>query len=485
MQAQSASPKVPIPISEGGGPNRVITVEPSWRLYREWTPALLRAAEIQADAGNLVLAADLCETMFGDDRIKAVLDTRTDTLLGMPLSFEASGDGRRSPRLVKALEVEEDWYEAFPVSEQRMVHAWGIALGVGLAEIQWTDWDLNAKGSKSRTLPRIVAKSPRHLRYDWIERTWKLKVQNAGDFSVGAADEIPISPGDGKWIIYTPASINRPWVWGAYRALSRWALLKRYAIQDWGYFSEKLGQGIWTVEGTGQGLNNDQRRMIAADIQAMGRGGVSVLPNGFSLKLIESAARSYESFKAQVDCADNGYAVAVLGQNLTTHAGASGNQGAASVHGKVSLGRTKFDDESLGTCWHDQALRPYALYNYGDEDLAPWPKRDTTPTEDLKEAASVIQQVGQGISSLVNAGAPVDLRKLCEKFKIPTLEPGEEPPARPAAATGGPSSAVPNEGASEPNATQQQDDDEGAAKRAADAAGKGARDGGESDDELP
>lgn len=382
-------------------PPRSVFLEPAWRLYREWTPDLIRAAEIQADGGNLTLAADLCETMFGDDRVKAVLDTRTDSLLGLPLNFEASGDGRRGPRAVKALEADEDWYEAFPISEQRMVHAWGVALGVGLAEIQWTDWDSKAKGSKSRTLPRICAKSPRNLRYDWNERTWKLRV--VADASSNATEEIPIRPGDGKWIIYTPASESRPWVWGAYRALARWSLLKKFAIQDWGFLSERLGNGVWVVEGTGSGLSNDQRKMIAADLQAMGRNSALALPIGFSMKLIESVARNHESFKSQIDMADQGYAVSVLGQNLSTQATGAGNQ-AASLHGKVALGRTKFDDESLSICWRTQALVHWARFNFGDPDVAPWPKRDTTPTSDRKEQAAVRQMDAQADATLVGAG---------------------------------------------------------------------------------
>ena len=60
-----------------------------------WTPDLLRVAEWEADAGRLRLAADLWESMLADDRLKGVLDTRTDALLGRPLSFEG-----RSARVV-------------------------------------------------------------------------------------------------------------------------------------------------------------------------------------------------------------------------------------------------------------------------------------------------------------------------------------------------------------------------------------------------
>ena len=57
---------------------------------------LLQVAEMQADRGDLRLAADLCEALLGDDRIQAVLETRADALLGLDFSLVERGDARRS-----------------------------------------------------------------------------------------------------------------------------------------------------------------------------------------------------------------------------------------------------------------------------------------------------------------------------------------------------------------------------------------------------
>jgi len=71
--------------------------DPSSRACLTWTPEMLRSAEVLADGGYLRMAADLCETMLGDDRIKTVVDQRTEALFGLDLS--GCRASKRSPRI--------------------------------------------------------------------------------------------------------------------------------------------------------------------------------------------------------------------------------------------------------------------------------------------------------------------------------------------------------------------------------------------------
>lgn len=401
---------------------RLEFLEPSVRAYQEWSPALLRAAEISADSGFLLFAADLCDAMIADDRIKAVLDSRTDSLLGRSLSFD-EGLGRRRRAAVNALDAEEDWWSAFRESDVKLLHAWGLMLGVGLAEIRWEE----APGS-GRLIPRLDVKNPRFLRWDWQTRRWLLTVAESNEDGTSYGQtEIEITPGDGKWVLYTPYGSVRPWVFGAYRALSRWTLLKRYAVQDWGFYSERQGMGMLAI--SGDGGTKEQRQEMAADVKRVGRNLGFLLPKGFTAQMIESTARSWDTFKAQIDAADNGAAVTLLGQNLSTQISAGdGSKAAASEHGKVALGRTKADAETLSTTFHDQVLTWWALFNFGDARLAPWPVWDCTPIEDLKDRAAALQMLGQFIASASAASVPIDFGALCEEFRIPVYPVAEDRP---------------------------------------------------------
>jgi phage gp29-like protein len=418
-------------------PARAVVVEPTIRSYQEWSPSLIRAAEVQADGGYMRLAADLTEWMLGDDRVKAVLDSRTDALLGLDLSFEP-GRGRRKGAAVKALEAGEDWWSAYPETEIKLLHAWGLSLGVGLARQEW-----ETKGD--RLIPRLRIMNPRWLRWDWSTRSWKLTVVTETDSDSGSgvnasSHEIEITPGDGEWILYTPYGSSRPWVYGAYRALSRWVLLKKLAIGDWGFYSERQGMGTWIV--TGADGSETQRKQISDDMQSLGRNAALALPAGFDMRLVESVARSQELFALQITTADNGIAVSLLGQNLTTQ-NDGGSLAATTQHGKTGLGRTKADAETLSTTLHDQSLVWWSLYNFGTVDAAPWPAWNTTPTEDDKSRAGMIQMVSQAVSAFVTAGAPVDVPALLASFRIPTLPVPAALPA-PAPEPGSPSPAEPS-----------------------------------------
>lgn len=387
-------------------------LEPSVRANWIWNPALLRAAEINATGGHLMLAADLCRWILADDRVKAVLDSRTDALLGRQLSFEA-GLGRRRRAAVKAIDIEEDWYASFPETEIKALHAWGIMLGVGLAEIRWEEDEAHG----GRLLPRLEVKDPRWLRYDQQSREWRLTVAGSQGF---ASEEITITPGDGKWILFTPGGKHRPWDHGCYRALGLWVLLKEYAKQDWAFVSEKHGIAQSVITGTGG--TQAQRDQMLADVKRKGRNLGFMLPEGFKYDLIEAQASTGEIFARQIAAADTGIAVTIQGNNLTTQISAGdGSKAAASEHGKVSLGRTKADAETLSTCIHDGALTWWALYNFADAALAPWPVWDCRPLEDQKDRAAALQMLGQFVAQASSANTPVDFHALLLEFDVPML----------------------------------------------------------------
>lgn len=391
--------------------------EPLIRSFQTWSPALIKAAEMMADGGNLRLAADLCEWLFSDDRVKAVLDSRTDSLLGLDLSFEM-GLGRKKGQAVRALEAGEDWWAAYPETELKLLQAWGLILGVGLGRHAW-----EMKGD--RLIPKLVVINPRHLRFDWSTRKWMLTVLD-GEGPDAKQSEVEVTPGDGTWVMYTPYGSVRPWVYGAYRALGRWVLLKQLAIGDWAFFSERQGMGTWAALGADG--DHDTRKEIAEDISSLGRNAVIALPAGFDLKLIESTARNWETFSKQIETSDNGVAVTLLGQNLTTQ-NDGGSNAATTQHGKTALGRTKSDVETLSTTLHDQSLTWWALFNFGDAALAPWPVWNTTPEKDLKERAATVQMVSQAVSAFYTARAPVDVAALLAEFLIPLLPAPAAPPA--------------------------------------------------------
>lgn len=363
-------------------------VQPSVRTFIDWTPAMLRAARLQADGGTLTLAADFCERAMTDDRIMAALGTRTKGLLGLPVLFEP-GVGRAKRKPVKALEVEEDWWEMAPESELALLLAWGILLGVGFARLEWRE-----DASTGRMLPHLTVWHPRHFRWSWELRTWLVRLDGGR--------ELPIEAGDGSWVVYTPYGATRPWAWGAWHAICLWELLKIFAIQDWARYSERHGNGI-TVAETPPEWSKEKRKEIARDLSDLGANTSVALPAGVTLRLLEATANTWQTFTAQIAASDLGKSIAILGQNLSTEVSGPVSTG-ATLHSKVLASYIRHDEATLTTCVHDQQLVWWSEFNFGAREACPWVRFDITPPEDEQRRALASKTGAEAALNLARVG---------------------------------------------------------------------------------
>lgn len=376
-------------------------LEPSTRTLLDWSPDQIRAAEVLADGGSLRMAADLCEVMLADDRVSGVLGARTRGLLGLPVNFEKAGDRRRAGRAVKALEAGEDFWAAFPEHELGAMLDWGIMLGVALARVVPTD-----RPDVGRVVPRLSRWHARWLRYDWDARQWRVATDGGA--------EVDAAPGDGEWVLHTPGGEHRPWADGAWRALSRWWLLKQYARQDFARHSEIHGTPLRAGIAP-EGALKEHRKELAADLASIGRDTAFCLPPGYDLKLVEATAKTWEMFRAQNEMADTAIAIRLAGQNLTSMV-TGGSLAAAKVHDVIRHDLIRCDAETLGTTLHDQALVIWSEDNFGDPKLAPWPWWPTDPPADQLALAQTRKAQAEALTALALAG--VDTKPVMEEFGL-------------------------------------------------------------------
>ncbi len=343
---------------------KVSYTEPRAIAFQDWSPASLRTAKLQAEGGYLRLAADLVDAALGDDRVGGAISQRVRGLLGLPFGLEAAEDGQPYRDAVAGLEPE--WWRLFPEDALAELVTYGVLLGVGLGEIVW-----ESSGGELR--PHLKPWDPRWLRYDFSERAWKLQTESG---------EITVRPGDGKWVFYAPYGLRRPWKFGLWRAVGLWWLLKKYSVADWARYSEVHGSPIRTGVAP-DGAGDDDRATLAADLADLGRDTSLVLPPNYDLKLVEATARTWETFKAQIEMANAGIAVAILGQNLTSEV-KGGSLAAARVHESVRGDIIRADAETLSTALREQVLVYWAEYNLGRRELAPWPKWQTEAPSDAQ-----------------------------------------------------------------------------------------------------
>lgn len=340
-------------------PNRKEQREPFARTFCDWDTTAVRSARLIADGGSLRALADLVDELRADDRIGGVLQQLSLALFGLKLGFEASGDGRKRNRVVRAVESEDDWWDMTSEADLADLFEWGLVAGVGLAELVWPP-DANAAG---RVVPRLKVWHPRWLRWDWQKRSWWLWTDDSA--------EIEITPGNGKWLMFTPFGHNRPWARGLWRKLAPKWLLKTFALTDWARHSELHGLPV-RVGSSPPESTPEQREEYANELDELGRDTSIVLPPGYGLEFKEATARTWEMFPKQIESADQAITITVLGQNLTTEV-QGGSLAAATAHRAVKAELLRFYAEALATCLHDQLLEPWAEMNFGTRALAPWP----------------------------------------------------------------------------------------------------------------
>jgi hypothetical protein len=420
-------------------------VEVSVRTFTEWTPQRLRNAERAADAGSLRDAANICEWLLSDDRIRGVLSSRIQALLGLVPSFEKAGDRRRSNRAIKALEAGDDWWVSYAESESWLMIAWGLLLGISPARHQW----LTPEGHEGRVLPCPQFWHPSNLRFDWQQRAWFMRLQYGKSGGVyGGYDEELVTAGDGTWILHTPFGANRPWAMGLWRGLAWWKLLKEMARADWAQHSEKASLLVATTTGAQSGVAGPAssklyRDDLANSIYQRGREAVAVLPPNFDLKLVESVANTKNLYEAQISMANEAFAVTIRGGNLTTLA-EGGSRAASEVQERTGdFVNLRFDAETWSTTLNAQSLPWWAEFNFGSRALAPWPNYPIAPQRNLKEYAATIIGAVNALDRAEQIGIEVDRQAFIEEFEFQEfMRPGARPkimvPAKPPAPSRGP-----------------------------------------------
>lgn len=400
--------------------NNGAIIVPSIRSYQSWDPKKLRAAESSADTGYIRTAVDICDWLLGDDKVRGALDGRINAMFALAnqkkLSFDASGDGRRRNRAVRALEAGEDWDAMFQESEARQVNYWAILLGLGPG---FHDWQI-LEEHDGRDIPILRFYHPQPLRYDQQQRTWLRRTGR------GEGAEEPITFGDGEWFGHTPNGTFRPWALGLWRGLGRWVLLKHYAIGDWGRLGESASRGVVEIDKEAEGGTAENRKEIANQLFELARDGQVVLPPGFKYKTIEVAASTKDLYQQQIKLADTAIAIAIRGGNLSTNV-EGGSRAAAEVQERTGdLANLRADTSSWSTTTHDQSLIYWAEENFGDRKLAPWPVYATEPEEDVKLKAETMNEALDGAEKAERLGFVVNRKVFAETFGLSTfLSPGK------------------------------------------------------------
>jgi len=369
-----------------------------------WFLSDLENAQMAADIGDLGPAARLYRAMRRDAAYAGLLATRTGGLVRLPRRFY----GR--PDIVAELQSRNGtrsvFEDMFPPSELKLLADDGVNLGVGVAEL------LPVEG---RDFPVLVRLDPEFLKYRWNENRW---------YYNSIAGSLPITPGDGRWVLHTPGGRVAPWQSGVWHACGNAFIDKTHARLHEANWEAKLANPARAAVAP-MAATETQRQGFLQRLIAWGVNTVFEMPPGWDIKLIESNGRGFESFVQTIERSDREYMIALAGQVVTTDGGAGFAN--ADIHKSIRADLIQGDGDGLAFTLNTQALPAWVVSRWGlealeDGALVEW---DVRPPSDMKAEAESYQATAKAIVDLGAALAPygrdVDVDELASRGGVPAV----------------------------------------------------------------
>lgn len=368
------------------------------RTQTRWYQGDIESAIQLADQGDLTKAARLSRSLRRDGVLGGVLSTRTGGLTRLPKQF------RGTDRVTEAMSDDGGirlFNRIFSPKELALLAGDGILLGVGVGELI---------PLPDRPEPVFVRLDPEFLRYRWSEDRW---------YYQSIAGELPITPGDGRWILHMPGGYQQPWSNGLWASLARSFVSKDHAFQYRENYAGKLANPA-RVAVSPNGATELERQTFFQRVMAWGVNTVFGLPPGWDVKLLESNGVGFKVFQEAIDSSDKEFMVALAGQIVTITGGAGFAN--ADIHATIRSDLIQDDGDGLASTINDQALVCVVNRLFGGDAFVSigW---DTKPPADLKAEADAISAAAKAIGdanvALSPYGMRIDAKEIATRFKMP------------------------------------------------------------------
>ncbi len=361
-------------------------------IQNAWSVAGARNALASHCTGIFEQSAQLWDSIIADDRVTATLGSRTTGLFGREVRFKAADDSDAAKECLRAWEAW--WPKLAGDSAMKVINETAIGMGFAHAQVAWDT-------TKPVWGPYLRPWNARYTYYNWDVRKFVANTQDG---------QRAIMPGNGKWFTHAPWGEYRGWMRGALRSVTEPWMLRHFAFRDMARFSEI--HGLPTRVGKVPAVSDpNERAYFETQIANMGSDTAMILPQsvdgvggaGYDYSLVEAKDTSWEVFPGLIDRCDMSIVLAIMFQNLTTEV-TGGAFAATKSHMDVRQGGIQGDDEAWKFSIYNQLARPFAYFNFGDPELAPWTSRDVQPRADLAGNADQFAKFATALEVMARGG---------------------------------------------------------------------------------
>jgi len=380
------------------------------------TVAALRAMLDEHDRGIFLRSALLADLMRRDADVVGALTQRLLAFQALDVDVEPPNTAAASEAEVAAADAAVESYESerdaivSPGAQVDMLVD-GAMLGFALGQLVWTfDADLG------RLTQRLEPWPAHAVEYNRIERQWY----------AFTADQrrLPVTPGDGQWVLYTPRGHRAPWLWGAIRSTAEWYLRDSEVAADGSRRSEVFGNAIWKAKLPSGGRKTPDGKTFTGSLRTMGRNAVIPCPQGatpnesYDVELVEAKSDAHQIFEWMLRTGGGRIRLALLGQDLTSQNNLIGTN-ASSETGMTTLDRiVRAEGKAWGHCETAQIVAPRARY-LGEPAVRVC--IEVEEQDDRKTNADAQKATADAAQSWRALGVNVDVEAMAAKAGVPVL----------------------------------------------------------------
>lgn len=367
-----------------------------------WYLRDLESAQAMADSGYLTSAAQIYRAMRRDGVLFGLLTTRASGLVRLPRTFDGHAEGVAELKSQNGSRSVFD--EMFPPAELDLMVQDGIMLKIAVAEM---------RPVPGRAHPVMIRLEPEFLHYRWNEGRWYFRS------SVGL---IPITPGDGRWILHMPGGRMSPWQFGAWIPCGEAWINKIHAKLARANYGSNLANPARVLTAP-LGATEPQRVGMLTKLAAWGYNAVFELPVGWDAKLLETTGRGQDVWRQDEESSNRDIRMALAGQEVTSDGGSGFING--DLFKSIRADLIQSDGDELSHTISTQVLPAWLLQRFGEAAMLEgvtvrW---DTKTPQDRQREATTLVTASDAITKLSAAvagrGVEVDMAETAARFGLP------------------------------------------------------------------